>query len=179
MFFFSTIWKTVCLCSVVQCTDEGDSTFDPVSLTAICGQLHGDHIVGGMTGCRQSPYRGTQRGSETWRLFFLVFFHHWAIYQHKVLTTCCGWKKQSCTFRCLVKQDTNCSLFWVSNKTTKGRCAQTREQVVQHWATVNYRFNTLSSSWANPCPHNKTMNFINSKISNSHISCIDESPVKY
>ncbi len=44
---------------VVQCTDEGDSPFDPVSLTAICRQLHRDHVVGGMTGCRQGPYRST------------------------------------------------------------------------------------------------------------------------
>lgn len=41
--------------SVVECTDEGDSPFDPVSLVAFCGKLHSDHIVGGMTGGGQSP----------------------------------------------------------------------------------------------------------------------------
>lgn len=46
--------------SVVECADEGDSPFDPVSLVAFGGKLYCDHIVGGMTGGGQSSCKNKQ-----------------------------------------------------------------------------------------------------------------------
>lgn len=52
-------------------------------------------------------------------LHWLLCFQASLIWQHKALATCCEWKIQSCTLKRFMKQDTNWSLFWVSNKTTK------------------------------------------------------------
>lgn len=67
----------VCVCLVVQGTYEGDSPFDPVSLTLICRQFHCNYIVGRMAGSGECPYKKTQCSSMTQKKKFemCVFFH--------------------------------------------------------------------------------------------------------
>lgn len=47
--------------SVIQGTYEGDSSFDPVSRTLICRQLHCYYIVGRMASSGECPYKNKQR----------------------------------------------------------------------------------------------------------------------